>query len=440
MKMKKMLPLMILTLIPGILTGCGKSNDNDLVVWTFSTELKEIAEKYYSKETNKKVKVTIKSSVTAIKTDLRNAINRGKDLPDVVALEAAVIADFTNTTSSESDLIDLSDIPNTDQMYDYTKAVATSTDNKILGLSWQATPGGFFYKKSIAEKLGINTVEEMQNAISTWDNYLDLADRASKYDLDPNKSGTQGIAICSSITDPVKVFLSARKNPWVVGNVLQTETVMFGKNEQEANCFDVVRELETKSYTHKATDRGAGWYSDIDSNNTLGYFCSSWGLNFDLMPNAETSIGDWQMCKAPVDYFKGGTWLAALKNCSHQENAKEFIKYVTTNEKFLLARGRETGDFMNNRNVMNELINDYSCDFLGGQNHLAILYEVAENINGDLISPYDATIESEFNSAVSDFAQAKCQTSQDVENARTKFKASFVNAVKGDYPAIIYNK
>ena len=45
------------------------------------------------------------------------------------------------------------------------------------------------------------------------------------------------------------------------------------------------------------------------------------------MPNAKTTFGDWKMCKAPVDYFKGGTWLAVPKGCSHLKEAKDFIKF-----------------------------------------------------------------------------------------------------------------
>lgn len=439
MKMKSLASAIGLSLLAiTSLAGCNKKTET-LTVWTFSNELKDIADQYYTKATGQKVKVSIKSSVTQIKTDLRNAVNRGKNIPDVVALEAAVIADFTSVSEDESYLMDLSDIDGTDDMYAYTKSVATSTDGKVLGLSWQATPGGFFYKRSIAAKLGINSPEAMQTAISTWDNYLALAEQCANYDLDESKDGKQAIAICSSILDPIKVFLSARENPWVVNNNLQTETIMFGKKEGETNCFDVVRALEQEGYSHKTQDRGSGWVTDIDSNNTLGYFCSSWGLNFDLMPNADTSFGDWAMCKAPVDYFKGGTWLASVKGCEHAESAKEFIKYVTTNVEFLTKRGSETGDFMNSKSVMSELIKDYSCAFLGGQNHLAILYEVANNINGELISPYDAVIESEFNSAVADFAQARCNNEEEVEAARTRFKASFVGAVKSDYPTIVYN-
>lgn len=124
-----------------MLGGC--SSGDELEIWTFSDELMEICDTYYKGKAN----VVIKSSVTQIQSDLINSIEAGKGIPDVIALEAAVVADFTAKTAEESYLVELDDIGGTNDMYSYTKSVASSTDGKILGLSWQATPGGFFIKK-----------------------------------------------------------------------------------------------------------------------------------------------------------------------------------------------------------------------------------------------------------------------------------------------------
>lgn len=435
-KSKLLLALALPILTIPALVGCGSGGGETLVAWTFSSELKEIAEDYYREATGKKVKVVIKSTVTQVQSDLDNALRSGKNIPDIVALEAAVIADFTSKTAADSKLVSLDDIEGTDDMYQYTKDVATSTDGKLLGLSWQATPGGFFYKKSIATKLGINSVEEMENAIGSWESYLALAKRAHEYDLDENKDGVQSIAICSSITDPVKVFLSQREKSWVENNTLQMESVMFGPTEDGSNCLDVVRDLHQLGYTHEASDRGPMWFTDIDSNNTLGYFCSSWGLNFDLEPNAKTSKGDWQMCRAPHDYFKGGTWLAIPQGAKNVSEAKEFISYVTTNKDFLRVRGLDTGDFLNSKTVMQQLAESYECEFLGGQNHLAILYDVANNIDGKLISPYDATIDSAFTTVVADYAKQECLDEEELQDARETAKDNFIAKVRSKFPTI----
>ena len=398
------------------LTGCSKKKL--FTIWTFSDELQEIVETYY----DNKADVVIYDGVSMIQSNLVNAQKSGRGIPDIVALEAAVVADFTSKTAEASGLIALDDIGGTEDMYAYTKAVATSTDGKVLGLAWQATPGGFFYKEDTAKDVGINSIEEMEAKISTWTGYLELAEACKG----------KSLAVSASITDPVKVFLSKRENPWVVDNKIMMEDVLFGGNGQE-NCFDVVRELHQKGYTTQASERDTQWFNDIDKKSVLGFFCSSWGLNFDLKVNAKTTAGGWKMCKAPVDYFKGGTWLAIPQGAEHPEEAKKFIEYITTNQDFLRKRCEETGDFMNSKSVMQKIKADYKCDFLGGQNHLDKLYEVAEHINGNLISPYDAVIDSTFTNSAANFAR----DAGDVETARTKRKSDFVTGVKTRYPSLV---
>ena len=78
---------------------------------------------------------------------------------------------------------------------------------------------------------------------------------------------------------------------------------------------------------------------------------------------------------------------------------------------------------------------NYSCEFLGGQNHFLKLLSIAENINGELISAYDSKIDSVFDGVVADFAQ----DTRAVETARNEQKANFVTGVRSQFPTVIYN-
>ncbi len=422
-------------------TACSVDTSDSLVVWTFTNEISKLVRDYYTPATGKKVKVVIKDSVTTVVTELMDIWDEGIDVPDVIALESAVVKD----KDTQPYLLPLNDIENTEQMYDYTKSVASDAEGNLFGLSWQATPGGFFYKKRVADAIGV-TEAEMATYLSTWGGFMELAEICHDH----------SVAIVSSITEPTKVFLSDRENSWVEDNVLQLEKVMFGPSD-DFNCFDTVKDLHKKDYTHQTSERGAAWFADIDTDDCLGYFASCWGLNFDLIERASVKSG-WRMCKAPVDYFKGGTWLAIPKKSSRIERAKDFIKYVTTNEDFLTKRCKSTGDFMNNKNVMNEVIQDYSCSFLDGQNHFEILVDVADKINGDLISPYDAYIDQIFNSQLALYAKnAPAEPKREsydteeeylaayenyltrLETSRTKYKNDFRSGVKNKFATINTN-
>ena len=438
MKLKKSLLILPAVLGMGVcaMTGCSKNKDS-LLIWTFSTEMNKIVKKYYS---GHNVKVVNKGNVDAVRTDFEAYLEANKQVPDIICLEAAVVAEYRETTIENSPLLALEDITTTDDMYSYTKDVVKTPDNHLIGLSWQATPGGFFYREDTAQKLGITTVAQMDTYMTSWEKFLELADLCKAHN----------IAVTSGITDAVKVFLSERENPWVVNNTLQMETVLFGDADHTDSCFDFVRKMHHGNYTHQTALESAGYYSDMESNNTLGYFCSSWGLFNDIMTHTETSAGHWRMSNAPVNFFKGGTWLSIPKKAAHIDDAKAFIKYITSDTTFLRRRCKETGDFMNSMTIMAELkdtdISTYEFgSFLGGQaDYLQKLYDSAQHINGALISKYDAVIDGSFATAVADFAKAGYQAGQtddpytpaQKEALRTTQKRNFISNVKKTYPTL----
>ena len=256
MKMfKKLFLLPIAAMSLGTITACHVDTSEKLIVWTFTNELKKLVQNYYVKDTGKKVQVVVKSDVQSVVTELMDVWDEGIDIPDVIALESAVVKD----TDTQPYLLPLDDIEGTEQMYQYTKDVAKNDEGKIVGLSWQATPGGFFYKKRIADRLNISATQ-MATYLSSWQGFLDLAELCHQ----------NSVAVVSAITEPVKVFMSAREKSWVDNNVLQLEEVMFGPSSDGVSCHDLVRTLQQEGYTHQTSERATMWYADIDSDDCGG--------------------------------------------------------------------------------------------------------------------------------------------------------------------------
>ncbi|MFY9214217.1 MAG: hypothetical protein WAO45_05830, partial [Tissierellaceae bacterium] len=63
--------------------------------------------------------------------------------------------------------------------YKYTQEIVTDSKGAIKGTSWQATPGLFAYRRSIAKDvLGTDDPAEVQKALSTWEDFYDVAEKA----------------------------------------------------------------------------------------------------------------------------------------------------------------------------------------------------------------------------------------------------------------------
>ena len=155
----------------------------------------------------------------------------------------------------------------------------------------------------------------------------------------------------------------------------------------------------------------------------FGYLLPTWGLHYVLKPNAGDTAGDWAMVQGPQPYFWGGTWLAAYSKTPNMAGALKLIKYLTTDESFLTAWAKDTGDFVSNMDVVNKIKDTYSEPFLGGQNHYAAFAEMAKNISAKVLSGYDQDIESIFQEQMNAYVNGE----KSMDQAITDLKAGVAN-------------
>ena len=106
------------------------------------------------------------------------------------------------------------------------------------------------------------------------------------------------------------------------------------------------------------------------------------------------------MVQGPSPYRWGGTWVGAYKGTKNVANVKEFIRYVTTDDAFLEAWAKETGDMVSNINVIEKVKGGFREPFIGGQNQYAEFAEFAKGVNGKNTQGSDEYIEAIFDEAM----------------------------------------
>ena len=144
-----------------VATEAPKELEGTLNVWSFTNEIKTMAIAFQGKHPKVKVVYTmIPMTNGEYQTKVKAAAGTA-DSPDVVALEAAFVKEWV-----ESDLLaNLNDlVPLTEQLKTYPAVVQVGTDNGVTkGFSYQATPGAFFYRRSIAKEcLGTDDLVAVQ--------------------------------------------------------------------------------------------------------------------------------------------------------------------------------------------------------------------------------------------------------------------------------------
>jgi len=397
-----------------ILFSVGCAKQEGLVVWSFTDELENMINNYYSKAFPA---VKISYSLTPsdqFESKLDPVLQSGRGAPDLFALESAFVRKYVES----GQLLDITDVyeKNKSKLLQYPVEVGRGPDGKVYGMSWQACPGAMFYRRSLAKKyLGTDDPAEVQKYFTNLDKFIETAE------LLKQKSNGACIVV-SSRGDLYNVFLGSRSSPWVVNGRLNIDPNM-------EKYLDMGKIIHDNRYDARVGQWSEGWFAGMkdelkdESGKALeafSYFLPTWGLHYVLKTNAPNTSGDWAMIQGPAAYRWGGTWIGAFKGTKNAKQAKEMIEYLTTSDQFLEQWARDTGDVVSNLNVMNKIKDNFSEAFLGGQNHYAPFVQMAMNVDGKLTQGTDQTIENIFQEAATAFVNGEKTKEQALAEVRNQ--------------------
>ena len=97
---------------------------------------------------------------------------------DLFVVEETYLRDYVESAASMDVIgeVGLTQEDLSDQFL-YTQQMATDADGKLKAVSWQAAPGVFAYRRSIArEVLGTDDPEKVQEAVADWEAFADTAE------------------------------------------------------------------------------------------------------------------------------------------------------------------------------------------------------------------------------------------------------------------------
>ena len=391
------------------LHGVDSSEDSKktLTIYCWNTEFKSRLDKYYPQGTSNELTyneladgskeiatingvklnwVQVENEGNAYQTKLDEALKGQQDSTEKVDM-FLMEADYALKYANGDVALSIQDLGITDddmsQMYQYTKDVATDTKTgELKGVSWQATPGLFLYNTKIAEDvLGTSDPEKVQEAVKDWDTFTATA----------QKMGDKGYKMVSGFDDTYRCFSNNMSSPWVTDNKITIDPQIKAWADQ----------------------------TKIDGG-VFGYFFSTWGIPFTLLPNTvdeeikadgsnakegNGGYGLWKACSGPQAYYWGGTWICGAIDSDNQDIVADIMKVMTCNKDVAKAITEGEQDYTNNKAAIKELIDGgYTNAFLGGQDHLALLTEAADKISlENKLSAYDQGCNEKFQGAMKDY-------------------------------------
>jgi len=342
----------------------------------------------------------------------------GGDVPDIIFLEADFIRQFVETPFLR-DLSHLLPDAEASNVFQFTLD-AGYYEGEQRAFSWQATPGVFYYRRSMAERyLGTDDPAEVQEFFTDLESTLEAAQMI--------RDGSDGSSfLISNPNSFYRGFGANREDPWVVDNTLVIDPLMM-------EFVDFARTLEDEGLHAEIGQWTGEWFSSMNDEHhdaagnpvqVFGYLLPTWGLTHVIMGNAPDTAGDWGIIESPLPYQWGGTWAAVTRDASNPELAEEFVRFVLDEDnqrrwadgsfthEYLSAIDptldaaiyQSPGDLVSSQNVINAISDDFegtpAYDFLGGQNPYETFGRLAPNVSLRLMQGTDAAIGDQWQDAV----------------------------------------
>ena len=308
------------------------------------------------------------------------------DKVDIFLVEADYASKYTKTDFTLDVVADIGlTEEDLSQQYQYTKDIVT-VNGVQKGTTWQATPGLFAYRRSIAkEVLGTDDPVEVQAMLSDW----------TKFDEVAEKMAAAGYYMLSGYDDSFRTFSNNMSGPWVTDGKIVIDPAI-------ENWIEQTKEYTDKGYNNKTTLWASEWSADQGpSGKVFGFFYSTWGINFTLLGNSLADangahevgngiFGDYAVCEGPQAYYWGGTWICAAAGTDNIPFIHDLMYRLTCDAETMKKITVDTEDYTNNMQAMGEIASsDYASAFLGGQNHIALFAEAAKKIDMSNICDYD---------------------------------------------------
>ncbi|GIN70544.1 sugar-binding protein [Bacillus sp. J14TS2] len=400
-----------------ILFGCSfsASNEkkNELTIWTFTDEAKYAVEKFEERNPDIDVNLLFITNDNYVQK-LISVLQVEKNVPDIFFVENTYWPQIKEIPRLEN----LSQSPYhaeeiLEQQFQYIQDIETDEDGIIRGLGYQGTPGGFYYRRDLTEKyLDTDDPDKVSEMISSWDQIMDIGEMVFK------ESGGEIHALGG--WNDIDVVESANINePWVVDGKLVIDSVRM-------NELDLLKEAREKNVEAKYESGGSAKTASMQNGTVMFYPAATWGLPYTFEKDAPATAGKWGLAHGPKSFSSGGTYLAMYNKSENKEFAWEFMKFYTSDSKFLKELAESQQYFLSNREIDSELAPKLTSEFLGGQKYFEFFVEAGEQVPSAPQTKYDNDFNGIWSDKVNNYLNGRYKTKDEmIESFKTEVGHNF---------------
>lgn len=411
-----------------------KAPEGKLVIWTLAEDLKTFADHYM--EANPGVKIeTVVIAPADYPTKVTAALRGKSEEPDIIVGEPQMLGDFFDAGFFE----DLSQAPYNAEQYkdllvDYIFEAGKDKDGIVRALSYQATPGGIYYRRDIAQ-----TVWGNEDPAFVSEKFKDFA----TIEATAKELKDKGYRIFGD-TGNLRWFANGG-GAWVQDNKLVL-------SQARLDYMDAAVKLFQDKLVAFSPEWSAAWYASMagqipmnaewaaaedlegitgDKTEVFAYTLPSWG-SLIVRDNAKDNAGKFGVASGPSSFFGGGTFVGISAYSKAKDLAWDFVKFVTLNEETSKWwTDVSKGDIVSMKSVL-ESVKDVENENYGKQKTYAYFLDQAQNIDFSLVTRYDDQINNFWGAAIT--------AVQNGEKTKEKAIEEFYTNVASVYPELTIEK
>ncbi len=316
-----------------------------------------------------------------------------------------------------------------EDQFPYTQQMAATDEGVLKAVTWQASPGVFVYRRSIAKDVfGTDDPDAVQKEIGDWKQFSAAAAAMKK----------KKHFMLSGYFDAFMAYRYTADRHWENKGELVIPQAMTDWKE-------MMKTFTKKKYHHGTQYGEADWVADQGpKGNVFGFFraiseidsrMAAYSLeDVDAAPaEGNGTYGDYAVCCGPQPFCRGGVFILAASSTDNRTLCKEIMENFTCNSSLLYKIAQNENIFTNTVTGMKKMAAGAEGDpFLGGQNPYEVYFDAASRLSVLTAGNYDRWMADAYRNSVVRFL-----TGEMTEDESEEY---FYKRVRERYPELTVNE
>lgn len=325
---------------------------------------------------------------------LTTVLAAGEATNDIESLEIGYVAKFVEGGG----LTDLAQAPFNGltagkDIVKFAMSNATTKKGSLVAMPVDIAPAVLFYRKSLADKAGVNF-----DNMKSWDEFIAAGKKLLK---DRDGDGKIDQFAIPHANEVAMMPLNGGKGGWFGpnGKVLEPK-------QKFIDALNLVKNIRDAKIDADLGGWSGPWIQAFPDGNVAAIVNGAWwGGTMKTWVCPDLS-GDWRVAYLPGKVYasQGGTYLSIPEAVPAAQKAVawEILKYLSTSPVAQITTFKTIDAFPALTSVYNDPVMSEPVEFFGGQKVRLIYGDIARNIPPMQVSEYDAAINSIFGNGVTD--------------------------------------